>query len=336
MDKSELKKIIFKVPDIQLQAITDSINQALAPIQDINKMMNGYADQIKKQHDELITMFSFDLTPILDSYNSASKLVSKTTETFQNLTKSFDFSFIEKMDELIKEMAKSDAEMAALLKESGWFFSPTMMDLAMVDIQEALIKYKEGDKDAIYNLVRTTFCSNEFENLKNAQKNWSLNDYFSGRENIINQAINAHIRGEYALSIPVLITQIEGIAGEFCEKNSVEVMATDRNGKKTLRKITTKNSNGGYKLQGAINNEFLKGGIFHPEVLLSLIDSIIFTNTDNLGKDYSTILNRHGILHGNIKMYDSEINSYKCILLLDVLSELKKRNLKLEQSNTEK
>ena len=117
------------------------------------------------------------------------------------------------------------------------------------------------------------------------------------RAHLFQEAFGAHRESKYALSIPVFLTQADGIFH-------------DRFGSLFF----SKQSNASVS---AFSSEAI--GHFFKAVLHSLmIDAPLWTDSRSLD-DTLEGLNRHQVLHGLKTDYNTELNSLKAISLLDYL-----------------
>lgn len=123
---------------------------------------------------------------------------------------------------------------------------------------------------------------------------WSHHKWIKKRMAILEAVMNAHIRGEYELSIPSLLPQIEGIIWEGYHQD-----------KHITQKAET-------KLASLLCSEGLD--------FLDQLASEFFLRT--LMEDFQLDqpqpeLSRHAILHGADTAYGTAVNSLKLILLFD-------------------
>ncbi|RXT14874.1 hypothetical protein [Ammoniphilus sp. CFH 90114] len=127
---------------------------------------------------------------------------------------------------------------------------------------------------------------------------WSNIEWLSSRIPILMEAIEAHNTEKYYTSIPTLLPQIEGIIVEQ------------------------------FKHTGWLKQDKLKD---YAQSLLSKKSSFSFDDTIQLfffnfvlssfhhGQVLDSPLSRHAILHGADTNYGTELNSLRCILLIDYL-----------------
>jgi len=127
---------------------------------------------------------------------------------------------------------------------------------------------------------------------------WERNPSLGDRRPILRAALEAHIRGEYVLSVPAILPQIEGFVAEnFGHKGRMGSPKYKRYLKNLLRGSSIANTN--------------------QLVLRFLADFVLesFKHGDAIPFD----LNRHAILHGADTSYANPSTSLKAILLLDLI-----------------
>lgn len=185
-----------------------------------------------------------------------------------------------------------------------------------------------GNMRAVVLAVWNYYARHNHENLANAIASWWDDAEFAARRPIIETALAAHRQKMYAVTIPTLLAQCEGIAGDFVRSYAPAPggMAAPKLGKS------------GQIVQHAIQTAG-EVGIVDPddadmlhvvliEAVLAHVQTVAFENTD-FATQYASIrtrrtLNRHGTLHGIQIKYASAMNSLRCFLLLDALYALRK------------
>lgn len=124
---------------------------------------------------------------------------------------------------------------------------------------------------------------------------------FPSRSAILDQAFDAHKSEHYAVSIPPMLAQADGIHFDLLEQHLFR-----RNSRDTLWK----------RLQQRFDSEGVKVSsmtflFLRPLVELNSLDKSTHTPDDPF--------NRHDVLHGTDTAYPTEINSLRVIALLDFL-----------------
>lgn len=145
---------------------------------------------------------------------------------------------------------------------------------------------------------------------------------FPKRYKIISKAFLSHKNGDYELSIPVIIGQVDGIFRDFTNKDMFS--SRDNRAEKVFDKF--KNGN--------LNNQILTAA------LTPLKEYRLLTLSFSKSKDYPNIVSRNAILHGYEIDYANEENSLKTISLLNyvvrvVYDILTGNNYWLQQQNAQ-
>lgn len=259
----------------------------------INKQIKENFGELQKKWKETV-----------DRWNIAAQRIMQAQKSFQ--------LFIKQIAELDKGLAKVEEVGKEIMLEAGWWITPSLMEVPLDLIMQALVDYKKNRKNAITNLFKKIYHHNNYHYLKETVKSWRKNPFFESRMQVIEDALDAHCQRKYTLSIPALLPVAEGIATEFCQKVKIYDQDDRSRGKKKIKKAI--------KYKDVIERSL------HLELLINAIDEIIFKDTELLIKahhNYKNLLNRHAVLHGIQKNYATPKNSLQCFMLLDVLSRLK-------------
>ncbi|WP_061334291.1 hypothetical protein, partial [Clostridium botulinum] len=272
------------------------VNKLSEQIRDAYKNITNVIKPIQFQHQNIIN----DLAKI--SYDMAKK--------FDDITNSINaIKFPEKVKEINTELLKF-----------GWY---TFGEFSINDINQLyniIEEYKTDNDVKKYreniNKVMNDFINNESEELIK-----KILNIFPDRYKIIEDAYNAHKRGLYTLSIPVLLTQADGICKEML---GVSLYSKPR-GKNEPK---TKNS-----LESLLKENNIEVGkdsciysmLYYPLEILSCL----VVNTWDIDKKYNnneiySKFNRHAIIHGTDTGYNNRTNSNKCIAILYYLCDVKK------------
>jgi len=182
-------------------------------------------------------------------------------------------------------------------------------------------------------LINDLIDKNDFKKLEKLLINYSnskipeirekVGKYFPKRLKIIKDALNAHKKNIYTLSIPILLIQAEGICKEIINITPFINVESRKNYLKMQKKINEKLNK--LEINGVSVRADSITGIF-LEYLLSETDtnrsrkSIIKQKEKN--KKYKP-LNRDYILHGDDFKYANEKNSCKAISFLNYIIDLK-------------
>ena len=123
-----------------------------------------------------------------------------------------------------------------------------------------------------------------------------LCDRFPDRSRFLDQAFDAHRRGDYALAIPVFLIQADGI----CKETVGEQLYARANGVPRLAEIL-----------GAENEAPLRASLLSP-----LTDPHPISASPHERSGGPEQLFRHAILHGESLDYDTRANACRSISLL--------------------
>jgi hypothetical protein len=142
-------------------------------------------------------------------------------------------------------------------------------------------------------------------------RTWKSVPYLHERRLIVRQAVDAHIGRKYALSIAALLPLVEGCAAEI---RRVTPNASPT-GKTTVRSGPT---------VGDVILLYDTGGKARDwaDAVVEAVSGRVFAFYKFSNQKPPSKLNRHGILHGRIADYASEVNSLQALLLVDVMAHI--------------
>ena len=180
-----------------------------------------------------------------------------------------------------------------ILAEHSWYLS---LDMALDDTVEAAKLFSEG------HLMAANQRMIHFYNKNQSTVEQTIREHYPLRKRIIKAAFEAHRKRKYELSIPVMLTQADGICYDLV-------------GTHLFRK--RKGSPATLQFANQFTTDVLLSSLLEP----LRREGQIRVDTRRL-KTTSGVLNRHGILHGSIVDYASEENSFKVISLLSYLSDI--------------
>lgn len=240
--------------------------------------------------------------------------ITKWSEGIENIIKPIEevgLQVRKAIEKLPEELSYSQRE---YLFEEGWYLS--------------------GDIPISYpRLIKDLIDKKDFKKLEKLLINYSkskipeirekVGKYFPKRTKIINDALNAHEKNKYTLSIPILLIQAEGICKEII---NITPFMSVKSRKKFL------------KMQEKINEKLNKLEIDGISVRIDSITNILLkyllSETD-INKSMNSIiekkkkdkkykpLNRDYIVHGDDFKYANKTNSYKVISFLNYIIDLK-------------
>lgn len=181
---------------------------------------------------------------------------------------------------------------SVLLSDEGWYLD---YDLAVKTLQELYIHCLIKDSKVLDDYMIAFYR----KKIKGIIEFFKINH--PSRFPILEKAFYAHEKGDFELSIPVFLAQIEGLFYDITDK---EIFSKGRGRKKdnTAKEwMDSKDST-------------------HIDFRLSILEPL--KQNENIAanfkesKDFPNALNRNRILHGRDLNYSNETNSFKAISLL--------------------
>jgi hypothetical protein len=194
-------------------------------------------------------------------------------------------SFFSLKDELTKKVL-------TILGHNGWYISLKMIPSSTFELAQKIETGNVKDVDKI-------MCQFYRKHLK-AIKN-EISKISPARSFILRKAFIAHRRRHYELSIPVFLSQADGICQEL-------------SGHQLYKKSKKKPSTAQFVEQ-------LKPDSYAATLLEPLRVSMPISESTEKRLD-SSLLNRHAVLHGVDVNYANETNSYKAISILMYVSSV--------------
>jgi len=224
----------------------------------------------------------------LEEYNRYSENLSQTISEYANQQ---SYNFIEMHQKHIESLSKRTKVALKTLGHYGWYI-PSL---------EHYVTYPEELADELNNNNEQYVDDEMMRTLNINYKRLSQNilDKNPKRTHILKQAFNAHKSKKYALSVPVFLSQADGICKEitkyglfFKNKNLPETKAY---------------------VDSLDKSDFFLSYLEPLRVLLPIIFSEKYLEEDMK-------FNRHKILHGEDYSYDTELISLKAFSLLSYVN----------------
>ena len=188
---------------------------------------------------------------------------------------------------VLTQLPEGQRAVLGLLANDGWYLEPEM---GLADLSEAINFYNNNDFQKAREILCQHFTSTPemFSDM--------LSNQFPERAEVLNAAIGAHSRGEYALSVPVFLAQADGICAEI---TGIQLYSKQNGSPKLASDQTIKNL------------EPFIAPFFYPLVVGTPI-----TAGQKERSAYTDALNRHAVLHGEVSDYNTQINSCRALSLL--------------------
>ena len=187
---------------------------------------------------------------------------------------------------ILQSLSANQQQAIVRLAEHGWFMDPEMTSNLPGDLADALESQDHANA--------LTFLESFFERRTSAVEE-SLTKNYPDRKHILGEAFEAHRLEKYNLSVPVFLTQADGIFGSqlFAKRTSTaknQRYASDR-----------------------FSQEFFK--LFERPIPL-------WEGGKNAQRNSVDCLNRHQVLHGESTQFGTQRFSLQCISLLSFLNWL--------------
>lgn len=221
--------------------------------------------------------------------------ISSTVIEFQSKLKHLTNPAFVEFQKSFRELPKRTRSALITLGKHGWFLDLEMPLTGLWEIQKAL---DEGDVDEVEKELVEYFT----DRLKSIEE--SIIDKFPHRTKLIRAAFRSHARGEYELSIPVILSQTDGICHEVIDQYF----------------FLKKNK----KPKTALYVEKIVEDTYRAALLEPLAQSLPIGASQQERHDGFSELNRHMVLHGESLDYGTEINSLKAISLVNYVCHVLK------------
>lgn len=232
-------------------------------------------------------------------------IAERLTPVFENRMTTLIERFAREFDDLsrrIREQAERDVKFSQLMIDLGW---PPPIDLPSSTVAR-ILKLAEDPGQLESKATIEGVLTDHFDTrrLRAKAKSWAAHKLLQRRHTILSKAIEAHIKGDYELSIPALVSQIEGvIADGFGHVGQM-------GGAQYQKYLDTHfDENGNNDAEDAANRAIRQ---FVAKILLAQFEH---------GKPSGSPLSRHAILHGGDTDFPCQENSLRAILLLDALQD---------------
>lgn len=221
-----------------------------------------------------------------------------------------------RLSQTIKEIADHINDFGSVIEKFKTIsaelgYSPNF-DIEPEQISEIVSNYTLFDKKTA-NIKTDEYFIKKYDlnAIVHLNEKWTKSTILKSRIHILNEAITAHNNAYYYLSIPPLLTQIEGLIAEIFDHKG---QMRGSNLLEYLDKLLVKKDNT-FSFDNVINN------IYKISIMTS------FTH----GSPIKSILSRHAIMHGGDIKYGTITNSLKCILLFDYIHDRIKDYIKLSK-----
>jgi hypothetical protein len=223
--------------------------------------------------------------------------VAEQAENYMKSLEGIISPAFEELQRSFREIPPKTQEALILLGTHGWYLDLEMPIPSLWKLKEAL---EEGNLQEVEEALVQYFE----ERLDEIEV--SILGRFPSREKVIKAAFTAHRRCEYELSIPVFLSQTDGICKEvvnehfFIKQNKMP--------------------------RTAIYVEQIAADTYRAALLSPLAHSLPIGASEKERGPGFTELNRHMVLHGESLDYGTKTNSLKAISLINYVAHVLKSN----------
>jgi hypothetical protein len=273
------------------RAIHESIRKSIQPIVETREVLQKTLEPILanqerwRQIAEAVRLPQIvlpDLSPIAKQVIDFQKAIQASiSSAFLELQKAF------------RELPARTQEAVLLLGQHGWYLDSEMSLPALWELKHALA---EG------NILEAEAALLEYFEGRLIEIEESITTKFPHRGLLIHSAFNAHRREEYALSIPVLLAQADGICKETVDQHVF--LKQDK------------------KPRTAIYVAQIAADTYMAALLSPLSETLPIGASEKERPEGFTALNRHTVLHGESLDYGSKVNSLKAISLVNYVAHV--------------
>lgn len=331
LEKQEKPRIIVESASKRIPSITvqPSIFTALGQVVD-NNILNSYRGAMLSEAVSAVTKLAtwyenFQINSFIYStmqsmrevsislYNSihtviescAVALETNLNSYFMQWISSFDFTPLKKIlenlnfdNDVLQRYRELNKRYLQVMYESKWFpYAGWTVDIELfAEVNEIIVSSRGANKRRerrIDNVILSYYTNKEIKNIKRRWRNSDLDQYI---KKILGQAIEAHLRGEYALTISCLATMWEGLIHK-----KANVVGRQKS-KKTIADFE--------KLLN--ENEF-------DHIFGEYYNNFIMSQCNTTEDVIDGVPNRNGISHSKYKRYPNKKASLNAILLTDFI-----------------
>lgn len=274
-------------------AVTDIAQPLVASMQPVLDAQRVLADALAPtihQVEQAQTIVTAVLQP----------LIANVTELHRQLAPVFN-----QLAEAFEHLPPRQRRALEVLGKDGWYLDPGLDFKRLFEIADLFEAESHDD-------ARVILCEH-FDQRAEAI-GVEVAARFPARSRAVMAAIAAHRRGEYVLSIPVLLAQADGVCTELI---GVQLYSR-RDGKPQIAAHL--------RLK---DRTPIMASLLHP---LSLTMPVSAGQKERLEAQYGDLLNRHSVLHGESTDYDTRINSCRALSLLVYVSWVLEKVAKAAQN----
>ncbi len=295
---------------VDISALGKAVSRSVSRMADLVEPVNRIAQMGELIRSSLTTYTQVDLSPLVERLRTVGSILDDYRGIYNAFASSYLATFQQALSKigpdfgsLIEQLSRIEARLLErTLRRYYWWPVPGLP----FEFYEGILDLAEqGETRKVNRYICDWFRWNRYRRLGRMVRRWESNEYFRCRRHVYNQALMAHRRGWYNLTVPALIPLVEGVARDYLQG---EHGITKRSGKIAIEQSLGRN------IPSSVFREELQ------QALIRFLTSSTFADTDSgdvLPSGYE--LNRHGVAHSRHLRYGTEANSLRCFLLLETL-----------------
>lgn len=271
--------------------VRESVHKAIQPIVEAQKTFQAALEPIVAQQEYWRQMLQSIQLPKVD-LSEISRLAEQAANFQRSIQQSLGPVF-EQLQKSFRELPPRTQEAILLLGAHGWYLD---LEMSLPELWELKTALSQGNvQEAEAELVAY------FED-RSKEIEESIVHNFPHRAHLIRAAFNAHRRQEYELSIPVLLSQTDGICKEVI--GQYLFMRANK------------------KPRTAIYVEQIAADTYTAALLSPLAQVLPIGASEHERPEGFSALNRHLVMHGESLDYGSYTNSLKSISLINYVAHV--------------
>ena len=247
------------------------------------------------------------VTTILPSFNlmvnSMTKaLVSAVTSPFMEWIRNIDLSALLEPLEGLAKFSENYKELNEIylnaMYECKWFpYAAWISDLDLfTEVLDIISSSRGASKRRESRVDKAIFSYYTDNEIKNIKRRWKNTDLETHTKRILGHAIDAHLRGEYVLTISCLATMWEGLI-------KAKMTTHGKQFKEDFKQFVGDNG--------------------YDEIFSDFYNNLIINHCYSKDEVVEGVPNRHGIAHSWYPKYPNKKASLNAILLTDFIIDLK-------------
>ncbi len=269
----------------------------LEKLAEINKMVRGI--NLQPALINLLQTLNDTIRPFEELRNKFNqplaqmKYFSEILERYSAFEETFNKSLAPLIIILLKGIQKFPEDIRTtvlILGENGWYLDP---ELSIEAGHRIAASFSSGNSQ-LADKAMVEYYEGRLEGIENY-----LINAMPHRSSIIHAAFDAHRRGQYELSTPVLLTQVDGI----CKERTNAYLFMRKDGRPETAYCISQ-----------MFSDRLRAAFLSP-----LSETLPILKNRSERTNETTELNRHLVIHGDSTNYGTKTNSLKTISLINYI-----------------